>query len=135
MNMLNIPEVFDSLKSFVFTEEDLNLHPVISSSGKQGDGFLGFTHSAETKELLSSLKKGKKRSKEARLAISKGKKGKPRSKETIEKIRKGNLGKKRSAETIRKLSESHMGHKISAEESLARSIRMTGKKRGPYKTK
>jgi hypothetical protein len=119
--------IFESLKTFVMTDEDWSKHPIISSDGTAG--FLGLTHSEESKELMSSIKKGKKRSLEAREAISKGKTGKPRSEETKEKIRKSNLGKKRSAETIRKLKESHMGHKITAEELLAR----IGKKRGPYK--
>lgn len=129
-------DIFESLKTFVMTEEDWSRHSIVSeNSTTQSGGFLGLTHSDESKQLMSTIKKGKKRSLAARQAISKGKIGKPRSEETKEKIRKSNLGKKRSAETIRKLSESHIGHKITIEESLARSIRMTGKKRGPYKRK
>jgi hypothetical protein len=129
-------DIFESLKTFVMTDEDWSRHPIISeTNGTSPGSFLGLTHSAESKELMSIKKLGKKRSLKARKAISEGKKGKPRYEETKEKIRQANLGKKRSAETIRKLKESHMGHKITAEESLARSIRMTGKKRGPYKTK
>jgi 5-methylcytosine-specific restriction endonuclease McrA len=129
-------EIFESLKTFVMTEEDWSRHPIVSENHRESSsGFLGLTHSEESKKIMSNIKKGKKRSLEVREAISKGKTGKPRSEETKEKIRKSNLGKKRSAETIRKLKESHIGHKITAEESLARSIRMTGKKRGPYKRK
>ena len=125
-------DIFESLKTFVPSEEHLNNHTIIVENT---GSFLGLKHSEESKKLMSEAKIGRKRSLEARQAISNGKKGKPRSEETKEKIRQANLGKKRSAETIRKLRESHLGHKITPEESLARSIRMTGKKRGPYKLK
>jgi hypothetical protein len=57
----------------------------------------------------------------------------PKSKEHCAKIAIGNTGKKFSDERRANISKSLIGRKASAEECLARSIRQTGVKRGPYK--
>ena len=88
-----INEDFESLKTFVLTEEDLARHAVITEApwnkgkpgiqkhseevkekiakAKQGNkNRLGINHTDESKQLMSIAKKGKARSAEARKKIS-----------------------------------------------------------------
>lgn len=109
-----------------------------------GDGVVGCTHSAESKqkiseaitgrtlspetcEKLSLLNKGRKHTEEARANIAKG----CQSLSRREKISKANTGKTHSAETRKKLSEINTGKFVSAEtrEKLSQKTREYWSKR------
>lgn len=93
----------------------------------------GISPSAEKREHMSSIMKGRIFTDEWKEKISKSKIGIKRSKETIEKVRKANIGKiawnkgiPRSEEVKQKISKTKQGHTTSSETKLKLSI--AGKK-------
>ena len=75
-----INEDFESLKTFVITEDDLARHPVILEKSRRFNN-KGIPHSKECKEAISAAHKGKKR--------------KPLSEEHKKKLSKSAMGKSR----------------------------------------
>lgn len=71
--------------------------------------------SAETREKVSLVHKGRKRSAETRVKISAGNKGKKLSVESCTNMSKGQLGKKYSPETIAKRKAARAGYRHSPE--------------------
>jgi len=86
-----IPEVFDSLKSFILTDEELSRHTTITEApwnkGKTGL----HKHSNDTKKLMAKAKIGKKR--------------KPFSEETKRKMAEAKLNKPMSNDARKKMSD------------------------------
>jgi hypothetical protein len=98
-------DIFESLKTFVLTKEDLARHPIIPVDPPWNKGLTGYTRtpcSEETKLKISIAKKGKPAankgtcmSKEQKDKISIAQSNKIKSEESKEKIRNSLLGKKR----------------------------------------
>jgi hypothetical protein len=73
------------------------------------NGFRGKTHSLETKEKWSEIRRGKKDSEETKLKKSLAHQGSTKTKETKEKIAAGRSGKLHSEETKQSMSNQRSG--------------------------
>jgi hypothetical protein len=119
-----INEDFESLKTFILTDEDLARHPVITEAPWNK----GIPHTEETCKLMSELRKGK-------APWNKGKPGiqkhSEETKKKLSKAREGNknrLGKEHSIESKRLMSEAKKGKPRSAEARKKISDAMKAKK-------
>jgi len=99
-----VKNIFESLKTFIMTEEDLSRHEILP--GDTRFDRTGIPHTEETKQLMrrprseeTKQKMRKPRSKEAKKRMSEGQKGKLGP----------NRGKKFTDKHKRSLSESHKG--------------------------
>jgi hypothetical protein len=105
-------DIFESLKSFIVTEDHLKLHtellPADSPWNKGLTGYKNLPCSEETKRKISEAKKG----------MPTWNKGLTSTVESKQKNSKSHLGKTHTLETRYKISNSQLG-----------------KKRGPYKKK
>lgn len=117
-------EDFESLKTFVLTEEDLARHAVITEASWNK----GIPHTEETKKLMSELRKGKapwnkgkpgiqKHSEEVKEKIAKAKQGNKNrlginhTDESKQLMSIAKKGKARSAEARKKISETMKARK------------------------
>jgi hypothetical protein len=113
-----INEDFESLKTFILTDEDLARHSVITEAPWNK----GIPHTEETRKLMSELRRGKspwnkgkpgiqKHSDETRKKISKAKEGnknrlgKNHTNKSKQLMSKAKSGKSRSAEVRKKISD------------------------------
>ena len=83
------------------------------NSTNGGGGIIGFHfhHSAETKEKLKEIAKGRRYTKETKEKMSKSQTGRHHSVETREKMSKSRMGIRYTAETIEKMSKAKKGDK------------------------
>ena len=91
MSIYQLPDIFDSLKTFTMTEDDYSCHQIIPQTpwnkGKTGL----HKHSDKTKKRMAKAKIGKKR--------------KPFSEETKRKMAEAKLNKPMSNEARKKMSD------------------------------
>jgi hypothetical protein len=112
-------DIFESLKTFVLTEEDLARHPIIPFEPVWNKGLTGYKTqpcSEETKKKISKAKKGKPAHNKGISSTDESKQknrdshiGKSHSNETKTKIGLSRLGREHSLETKNKMSESAKG--------------------------
>lgn len=90
---------------------------ILSEKSKANNAryWLGKTHSAETRQLISEQRKGKPHSEETKKKISTSLKGIQRTETTRQLMSEARRGKKLSAEHKEKLSKAHKGKKASEE--------------------
>lgn len=88
----------------------------IAAGGSKPPSKLGFKHSEESKELISKIWKGKKRSRESVERSAESRRGFKHSEESLEKMREASTGRKQSAETVEKRVSKVRGQKRTEEQ-------------------
>jgi hypothetical protein len=125
MSIYHIPEVFDSLKTFILTDEELSRHPSLEVEIPWNTGlpidqqpFYGKSHTEEFKQKMSKIHKGKNITEDHKHRISESKLDIPLKPDHIKKISKSLTGKKRkpfSQEHKDKISKAKSKTKMSDE--------------------